>query len=77
MPKFFFILLYTLKVKVAKLCPTLCGAMDYRVHGIVQARIPEWAAVPFSGDLPNPGIKLRSPVLQVDSLPAGSPGKPS
>ena len=77
MPKFFFILLYTLKVKVTKLCPTLCGAMDCRVHGIVQARIPEWAAVPFSGDLPNPGIKLRSPVLQVDSLPAGSPGKPS
>ena len=29
-----------------------------------------------SGDLPNPGIKPRSPALQVDSLPAEPPGKP-
>ena len=28
------------------------------------------------GDLPNPGIKLRSPALQADSLPAKPPGKP-
>ena len=28
------------------------------------------------GDLPNPGIELRSPVLQVDSLPAEPQGKP-
>ena len=27
-------------------------------------------------DLPNPRIKLRSPALQVDSLPAEPPGKP-
>ena len=27
-------------------------------------------------DLPNPGIKPRSPVLQTDSLPAEPPGKP-
>ena len=26
--------------------------------------------------LPNPGIKLGSPALQVDSLPAELPGKP-
>ena len=31
---------------------------------------------PSSGDLPNPGIKPRSPTLQVDSLPAESQGKP-
>ena len=30
----------------------------------------------FPGDLPNPGIKLRSPTLQADSLPAEPPGKP-
>ena len=29
------------------------------------------------GDLPNPGIKPRSPTLQEDSLPAEPPGKPS
>ena len=28
------------------------------------------------GDLPNPGIELKSPTLQVDSLPAEPPGKP-
>ena len=29
-----------------------------------------------TGDFPNPGIKPRSPALQVDSLPAEPPGKP-
>ena len=43
--------------------------MDYAVHGILQARILEWVAFPFSRDLSNPGNKPRSPALQVDSLP--------
>ena len=30
---------------------------------ILQARILEWVAFPFSGDLPNPGIEPRSPIL--------------
>ena len=39
-----------------------------------------WPELPFppSGDLPNPGIKLRSPALQVHSLlaePQRKPGK--
>ena len=38
--------------------------------GILQARILEWVAFPFSRDLPNPGIKPRSLALQADSLPA-------
>ena len=29
-------------------CPTLCDAMDYTIHGILQARIQEWVAFPFS-----------------------------
>ena len=37
----------SLKVKVAQLCLTLCP-MDYTVHGILQARILEWVAFPFS-----------------------------
>ena len=46
------------------------------VHGILQARILEWVASPFSRDLPNPGIKPRFPALQVNSLPAEpSPGE--
>ena len=36
------------EVKVAQSCPTLCNPMDYTVHGILQARILEWVAFPFS-----------------------------
>ena len=36
------------KMKVAQLCPNLCDPMDYTVHGILQARILEWVAFPFS-----------------------------
>ena len=34
-------------MKVTPLCPTLCNPMDL-VHGILQARILEWVAFPFS-----------------------------
>ena len=33
--------------------------------------------LPSPGDLPDPGIKLGSPALQADSLPAELPGKPT
>ena len=41
------------KVLAAHLGPTLCDLMDYNlpgssVHGIFQARILEWVAMPFS-----------------------------
>ena len=41
------------KVLIAQLCPTLCDPMDCSppdssVHGILQARILEWVAIPFS-----------------------------
>ena len=36
------------EVKVAQSCPTLCNPMDCIVHGILQARILEWVAFPFS-----------------------------
>ena len=41
------------EVKVAQSCPILCDPMDCSlpgsfVHGILQARILEWIAVPFS-----------------------------
>ena len=32
--------------------------------------------IPSPGNLPNPGIELRSPTLQADSLQAEPPGKP-
>ena len=48
--------------------------MDYSstgssVHGIFQARILEWVAFSFSGDLPDLGIKpmsLASPALALE-----------
>ena len=61
-----------LKVKVTQSCPTLCDRMDYTLHGILWARIPEWVAFPFSKGSSHP----RDPTLQVDSLPAESQGKP-
>ena len=39
---------WKVKVKVTQLCPALCDLMDYTVHGILQARILEWVAYPFS-----------------------------
>ena len=42
---------------------------------ILQARMLEWIAFPFPRNLPNPGIKPRSPTLQADSLPAKPQGK--
>ena len=35
-------------VKVTQSCPTLCDPMDYTLHGILQVRIVEWVAFPFS-----------------------------
>ena len=36
------------KVKVTQSCLTLCDSMNYTAHGILQARILEWVAFPFS-----------------------------
>ena len=70
---------YTLKgeAEVAQSWPAFCDPMNYTVHGILQARILEWVTFPSPGDLPKPGIRLRSPTLQADSLPAEPLGKPA
>ena len=49
---------YCMWAKVLQLCPTLCHPMDCSppgssVHAILQARILEWFAMPFTGDLPD------------------------
>ena len=65
--------------------PTVCSSMDCSppgssVRGILQARILEWVAMPFSrGSSPDPGIEpmsLVSPALQADSLLTELPRKP-
>ena len=64
------------EVKVAQSCPTLCNTMDYTVHGILQARILEWVAIPFSRGSSQPRDQTQVSALQVDSLLAEPPGKP-
>ena len=54
--------------KSLQLCRTLCSPMDSQlpglsVHGILQARLPKWVVISFSGYLPDPGIKPVSPAL--------------
>ena len=104
------------KVKVAQSCPTVCDPRNYTVRGILQARILEWVAFPFSKgssqprdwtqisdvagrfftswatkeaqkywsglpcpppeDLPDPGIKPKSPALAGRFFTIEPPGKP-
>ena len=45
-----------------------CGLPGSSIHGILQATTLEWVAIPFCGDLPNPGIK------QVGSWLSDPPG---
>ena len=56
--------------EVTQSCPTLCDPVDCSppdssVHGILQAKVLQeyWSGLPFPspGDLPDPGIKPRSP----------------
>ena len=63
------------EVKVVQLCLTLCNPMD-TAHGILQARILESVAFPFSRVSSQPRLRPRSPALQADSLPAEPQGKP-
>ena len=71
-----------MKVLVAQSCLTLCDPIDCgppgsSIHGILQARILVWVAIPSPGDHPNPGIKPRYPVLQAVSLLTELPGNKS
>ena len=56
--------------------PVDCSPPSSSIHGILQARILEWVAIPSAGDLPDPGIKPGSPTLQADPLTSAPPGKP-
>ena len=67
--------------EVAQSCPTLCDPMNCSlpgssIHVIFQTKVWEWVEFPSPGDLPDPGIKPRSPALQAGALPSELPGKP-
>ena len=53
-----------------------CSLPGSSVHGVLQARILEWAAISFSRGTSQPRIEPGSPTLQADSLPSEPPGKP-
>ena len=68
-------------VLVAKSCPTLETPWTVTHQAPLSMGLPRqeyWSGLPFPspGDLPDPEIKLRSPVLQADSLLPEPPGKP-
>ena len=65
----------------AQSCPPLCNPMDCSlpvssVLGILQARILEWVAIPFSRGSFQPRIKPGYLALHADSLPSEPSGKP-
>ena len=70
---------------VIQSCLTLCNPWTVAQQAPLFmgfSREEYWNGLPFlpPGNLPNPGIKLVSPVspaLQVDSLPAKPSGKPA
>ena len=71
------------------ICMLSCSVVSYSLqhHGLQPVRLlgpwgfsrqGYWSGLPYSppGDLPNPGIKPRSPLLQGDSLSSEPLGKP-
>ena len=53
-------------------------SLPWTIQSMKFSRPEYWSGYPFPspGDLLNPGIEPRSPVLQADSLPAEPQGKP-
>ena len=69
-----------MKVLVTQSCPTLMTLWTIDYQGPLSmgfVRQEYWSGLPFPspGDLPDPGIKPRSPALQADSLLTELPGK--
>ena len=70
--------------KSLQLCSTLCDPMDCSppgssAHGILQVRIMDWVAMPFSRESSQPRDRTHISCLlhwQVGSLPLAPPGKP-
>ena len=70
--------LYHRKVKKANAAQSYLNRCDprYTVHGILQARMLEWVAFPFSWRSSQARDWTQVSHMQVDYLPAEPPGKP-
>ena len=64
------------KVKVSQSYRTLWDPSDYTVHGILQARILEWVAVPFFRGYSQPRDWTQVSRIAGGFLPAEPQGKP-
>ena len=64
------------KVKVPQLYLTLCDPMDYAVHRILQARILEWVACPFSRGSSQPRDQTQVSHIAGRFLTSWPQGKP-
>ena len=62
------------KVKVAQSCLTLVSPWTIQSMEFCRPEYQSGQRFLPPGNLPNPGIKPRSPTLQVNSLPAGQKG---
>ena len=75
---------YTLKMEwivSCQSCPTLCNSIDYSppgsfVHGILQARILEWVAIPFSRGSSWCRDQTQAPCIAVRFLTIWATSKP-
>ena len=91
LPKFFFFFFHAFilcthytfwhresEVKVKLLSRVLLFVTSWTIQSMEFSRPEYWSGLPCPPprDLPNPGIKPRSPALQMDSLPAEPQGKP-
>ena len=56
--------------------PHDCSSPGSSVNGILQTRILEWVAIPFSRRSSQPRDQTRVSTLQADALPSKPPGKP-
>ena len=66
-------------IKFSYIAYTLCDPMDCSppgssVHGILQTRILEWIAIPFSRGSSQPRDRTQVSCLQANSLPSEPPG---
>ena len=53
-----------------------CSPPGFSVLGILQARILEWVAIPFSGESSQPRDRTQISHIAGDSLPSEPPGNP-
>ena len=63
-------------MKIAQLCLTLCNSMDYRLHGILQARVLKWVTFPYSRGSSQPRDQTQVSHIAGGFFTSWATGKP-